>query len=95
MVVFQAFRVGNCRSERRSAFALSPFSNPFLLFGVGGSLLLHVPAMRLAPTQRLLRLQPLELETWLGRVGIALSVVVVVELHKLVRREPAGARGAD
>jgi hypothetical protein len=51
--------------------------------------------MHLAPTQRLLRLQPLELETWLGRVGIALSVVVVVELHKLVRREPAGARGAD
>lgn len=88
MVVFQVFHVGNCRSQRRSAFTLNPFSNRFLFFGVGGSLLLHVGAMYFEPTQRLLRLQPLELETWVRIVVVALSIVVAVELHKLVRPMP-------
>jgi Ca2+-transporting ATPase len=85
MVVLQLFHVGNCRSERRSAFALSPFSNRFLFFGVGASLLLHVGAMYVAPMQRLIRLQPLELETWVRIVGVALSIVLAIELHKLLR----------
>ncbi|MEN8181663.1 MAG: HAD-IC family P-type ATPase [Myxococcota bacterium] len=88
MVVFQVFHVGNCRSNRRSAFALSPFSNRFLFFGVGASLLLHIGAMYFEPTQRLIRLQPLELETWMRIVGVALSIVLAVELHKLLRRPP-------
>jgi Ca2+-transporting ATPase len=89
MVVFQVFHVGNCRSDRRSASALSPISNRVLLVGVAASLLLHVGAMYFAPTQRLIRLQPLELETWIRIGGIALSVVLAVELHKLLRRPPA------
>jgi Ca2+-transporting ATPase len=86
MVVFQVFHVGNCRSERRSAFGLSPFSNRFLFFGVGASLLLHVGAMHFGPMQRLLHLQPLAPSTWIRAVGVALSVVLAVELHKRLRR---------
>jgi len=91
MVMFQVFHVGNCRSNHRSAFALSPFSNRFLFFGVGASLLLHIGAMYFEPTQRLIRLQPLELETWLRIVLVALSIVLVVELHKLLRPGEQGA----
>jgi Ca2+-transporting ATPase len=93
MVMFQVFHVGNCRSNRRSAFALSPFSNRFLFFGVGASLLLHIGAMYFEPTQRLIRLQPLELETWLRIVLVALSIVLAVELHKLLR--PPSGSGAS
>jgi Ca2+-transporting ATPase len=83
---FKSPLIYNCRSNRRSAFALSPFSNRFLFFGVGASLLLHIGAMYFEPTQRLIRLQPLALETWMRIVGVALSIVLAVELHKLLRR---------
>ena len=88
LVMFQVVHVGNCRSERRSAFAQSPLTNRFLLFGVAGSALLHVGAMYFPPTQRLLRLEPLTLDTWLHIALVSLSIVAAVELHKLLRRGP-------
>jgi magnesium-transporting ATPase (P-type) len=95
MVMFQVFHVGNCRSNHRSAFAMSPFSNRFLFFGVGASLLLHIGAMYFEPTRRLIGLQPLGLQTWLRIVGVALSIVLAVELHKLVRRPSRMTRDGD
>jgi Ca2+-transporting ATPase len=87
MVVFQIVHVGNCRSETLSIFRRSPVSNPFLLVGSVAALAVHVGAMYAPPTQALLNLEPLDLSSWL-RIGIfALAVVVVVELHKRVRRE--------
>jgi Ca2+-transporting ATPase len=86
LVMFQVVHVGNCRSELRSAFAQSPLTNRFLLFGVAGSALLHLGAMYFPPTQQLLRLQPLEAETWLRIAAVSVSIIAVVELHKLLRR---------
>jgi Ca2+-transporting ATPase len=88
MVVFQVLHAGNCRSQRHSAFGLNPFSNRFLLFGVGASLILHVAAMYWGPTQRLLHLEPLDLETWARIVMVAGSILVAVELHKRLRPIP-------
>ncbi|MDH5672704.1 MAG: HAD-IC family P-type ATPase [Myxococcales bacterium] len=86
LVGFQILHVGNCRSDERSAFSINPFSNLFLLLGVAGSALLHAAALYLAPTQKLLGVVPLELETW-GEIGLlSLSIVAVVELHKWLRR---------
>ncbi len=86
LVTFQVFHVLNCRSEEKSAFAKNPFTNRLLLIGTLLSLAAHVGAMYVAPTQFLLRLEPLGLETW-GRIAmIALSVILVVEIHKILRR---------
>ncbi|HUG47419.1 MAG TPA: HAD-IC family P-type ATPase [Candidatus Limnocylindria bacterium] len=85
MVLFQLFHVGNSRSEHRSAFAKSPFSNPFLLVGTLIALALHVAALYLPLTQFVLRVEPLDLETWARMIVVAASIIVVVELHKLVR----------
>jgi len=86
LVVFQLFHVFNCRSEDQSVFSMNPFSNRFLLVGTLLSFAIHLGAMYFAPTQFLLRVEPLTLLTW-GRLAlIALSVVVVVEVDKLVRR---------
>jgi Ca2+-transporting ATPase len=92
LVLFQVFHVGSCRSETRSAFGMSPFSNRFLFFGVGASLLLHVGAMYFPPTQVLLKLEPLRVETWLRMAAVATTVVIAVELHKRLR-PPGGRRG--
>jgi len=85
MVLFQVFHVGNSRSEHVSVFRLSRFSNPFLLIGTALALAIHVGAMYFPPTQFILRVEPLDLETWFRMVPVALTVVVAVELHKLIR----------
>jgi len=86
LVVFQIFHVFNCRSEELSVFSKSPLSNKFLLIGTLLSLAIHVGAMYFPPTQFVLRLEPLTLETWSHLTMIAISVVVVVEIDKLIRR---------
>jgi magnesium-transporting ATPase (P-type) len=85
MVLFQVFHVGNSRSEHRSAFAKSPFSNPFLFVGTLIALSLHIAALYLPFTQFILRVEPLDVETWVRMVAVAASIIAVVELHKLLR----------
>ena len=67
-------------------FSESPLSNKFLLIGTLLSLAIHIGGMYFPPTQFVLRLEPLTLETWSRLTMIAISVVVVVEIDKLIRR---------
>ena len=85
MVLFQVVHVGNSRSEHRSAFAKSPFSNRFLFVGTVASLALHAAALYLPPTQYVLRVEPLDLGTWVTMAVVSLSVLVAVEAHKALR----------
>ncbi len=91
LVLFQNFHVGNCRSEYRSALFLSPLRNPFLLLAALSALSAHTAALYLPWTQFILRVEPIGLEEWTRMVLVALSVVVVVELHKWLRH-PLRAR---
>jgi len=86
MVLFSAFHLGNARSVRRSAFARSPFANRLLLFGTVAALGVHVAAMHIGLTQRVLHLEPLDPPTWAVMVSVASTVVVASELHKRLRR---------
>jgi len=89
MVLFQVFHVGNSRSEHQSAFAKSPFSNPYLLLGTSIAVLVHLAALHWGPMQYILRVEPLGLDAWLRMVAVASTVIIAVELHKLLR----GPRG--
>jgi magnesium-transporting ATPase (P-type) len=90
MVLFQVFHIGNCRSESLSIFAKSPTSNPFLLVGTAAALAIHVVALYLPFTQYVLRVEPLGLWTWLKMLAVASSIVIVVELHKMLRSPRRG-----
>ena len=95
MVVFQMFHAGNSRSETRSLFRISPFSNPFLLISVAGALAISVAALYIPLTQLILRVEPIELDAWLRIVAVASTILVAMELHKAVRRRwPVGARSS-
>ena len=89
MVLFQVFHVGNSRSEHLSAFVKSPFSNPLLFAGSAIALAVHIGALYLGPTQYVLRVEPLDLADWARIVPVAATVIVAVELHKLLRRPRA------
>ncbi|HXG41480.1 MAG TPA: HAD-IC family P-type ATPase [Dehalococcoidia bacterium] len=85
--IFSAFHVGNARSERGSAFSRSPFSNPFIFFAVALAMAMHVGAMYFPPAQFVLRLEPLGPEVWARMTAVAASILLVVEVHKLLRRD--------
>lgn len=86
MVVFMALHVGNVRSESTSLLRLSPLSNPFLAISTVSALAVHAASLYLPPTQFVLRVEPLEAVVWARILAVALTVVIAVELHKVLRR---------
>jgi len=91
MVIFQAFQAGNARSTSRSLLRISPFANRFLFLATAAAVTLHVAALYLPATRIALRVEPLHPETWAMIVAVALSILVVVEAHKVIRgRWPLG-----
>jgi calcium-translocating P-type ATPase len=86
MVVFMAFHVGNARAEHQSSLRLNPLANPFLLISTVAALSVHTAALYAPPTQFLLRVEPIDGAAWIRIVAVAVTVVIVVEIDKFVRR---------
>jgi len=86
MVLFENVHVFNCRSEVRSAFRHNPLRNPMLLIGTAIAQLVHIGAMYSPWISDVLHIQPVTPQHWLELLGIALSVLIVMELHKAIRR---------
>jgi magnesium-transporting ATPase (P-type) len=92
MVFFQFFQAFNSRSELQSLFRMNPLGNPFLFFGTMAAFGAHLAAIYLPALQWVFRMEPILPMEWL-RIGlISLSVIIVVEVDKLVRRIMAPAR---
>ncbi|MDI6854107.1 MAG: HAD-IC family P-type ATPase [Deltaproteobacteria bacterium] len=86
MVFFQFFQCWNSRSEYQSAFTISPFSNPFLLYALFAATLAQVAFIYAPPLQWVFRTGPLTLYDWALILGISVSVILVVEIDKALRR---------
>lgn len=93
MVLFENFHLGNCRSETKSAFMLSPFKSPTLFYGAICAFLIHLMAMYVPSIQKVFETQPVSLMTWLVLIPLSFSIVPVIELHKIVwnLRHPVGS----
>jgi magnesium-transporting ATPase (P-type) len=89
MVLFENIHVFNSRSESLSAFRHNPLRNPLLLFGTAAAQLVHIGAMYTPWISEVLRIQPIAPQHWLELLGLALTVLVVMELHKAIRRRIA------
>lgn len=84
-VLVQNLQVFNSRSETKSLFRHSIAENKKLIFGVLGTLLLHVLVCESTFGSRLLRVNPLTLGEFLAMFLCASIVVVFGELEKFVR----------
>ncbi len=82
MVLFENVHIANCRSETKSAFSISIFRSPILIYGVIGAFLIHVLSMFLPLAQKFLRTEPVDFSTWMLAFGCSLSILVVMEIHK-------------
>ena len=83
MVLFENVHVFNSRSEKLSAFKHNPLRNPLLLFGTVAAQLIHIGAMYTPWIRDVLHIQPIAFDHWATLLMFALSVLVVIETHKL------------
>jgi Ca2+-transporting ATPase len=88
MVFFQFFQAVNSRSETESIFRLSLFGNPMLAYGLFASVLAHLGSIYLSPLQWIFDTEPIGGMEWLKIVAMSLTVVLVVEIDKWLRRRP-------
>jgi len=90
LVLFENVQVFNCRSETRSAF-LIPFSRNWpVVISVMGAQAVHIGAAFVPGISDVLEMHPISIQLWLALVPIALSLLVVMELFKLVWRGMSG-----
>lgn len=86
MVLFENVQVFNARSEHRSVFTIPIFSNPILMFGTLGAQLFHIAALYIPGLQIILDTQPVSFEQWFYLFGLALVLLVIMELHKWIQQ---------
>jgi Ca2+-transporting ATPase len=86
MVLFENVQVFNTRSELRSALTHDPRRNRPLVAGTLLAQAVHIAAMHIPATQRVLGLQPITLGQWASLLALALLLLVAVEVHKAVWR---------
>jgi len=84
MVLFENVHVLNSRSESQSIFKQPFFSNPLLLFGMLAAQTIHIAAMYTPGLKEVLNVEPVTLELWSRLLLIALSLIIVDELHKFI-----------
>jgi Ca2+-transporting ATPase len=85
MVLFENVHVFNSRSESRSVLRHNPLRNPLLLFGTLAAQLVHITAIYTPGLNSVLALHPVTLGQWLELLTVAAVLVLVMELHKLLR----------
>lgn len=86
LILFENVLALNSRSENLSFFSMPLLSNKFLLFGTIGAQLLHIGAMYTPWLSDVLQIQPVSFMQWSILLGIALSLMVVIEAEKYIRR---------
>lgn len=86
MVFIQNVHVFNCRSERQSVFRISPFSNPILLFGIMGTIVLQIIVMEVPFFSEFLQTNSMPPLFIVQFFVYSLIILVFVELYKIILR---------
>ncbi|MFM1891131.1 MAG: hypothetical protein RLZ44_208 [Pseudomonadota bacterium] len=87
MVLFENVQAFNSRSETRSVFGHNPLRNPLLLFGTLAAQAVHIAAMYTPGLRDVLGIAPVAVTYWLELLGMALGLLLIMELHKLLRKQ--------
>ena len=84
-MIFQLFNVYNCRSTWRSAF-LGFFENKWLILAIAFGVVTHIAVIYVPILQTAFHTVPLTLNDWMIATAIGASLLVLVELVKIVLR---------
>jgi Ca2+-transporting ATPase len=86
LVLAQLFHAFNCRSDRRSLFAIGLWTNKSLLWAVAGSALLQAAIILNPWTQEVFKAAPLNPEHWALAFGLGVLPLLAMESWKVARR---------
>ena len=92
MVLFENVHALNARSETSSVLAVPIAANPFLIVAILGAQGLHICAMYLPGLGGILDVQPIGFGDWVTVAAIAASLLVVMELYKVLVARRLDAR---
>ena len=81
------------KDERRTVFSLDTFSDKTFNIATGVSVLTLILTTVLGPLQQFLETTSLNIQQWAICTGTALSIIVVSEIRKAIRRRAAAADG--
>ena len=90
MIIIQNIHAFSCRSERQSVFKMPIANNPIFLFAVIGSLILGVSVIEIKFLTVFLKTSHIPLVHLLGLFSIGLTILVIMELHKMIKRSRKG-----
>ncbi|MGM5482265.1 MAG: calcium-translocating P-type ATPase, SERCA-type [Nanobdellota archaeon] len=82
LIIFQLFNVFNCKSETRSVFS-NFYNNKWLILAVLGCMMM-VLGVLYTPLSTLFKVSPLGLADWGLIILVTLTIVLVMELKKLL-----------
>jgi Ca2+-transporting ATPase len=79
------------KDERRTVFSLDTFADKTFNIATGVSVLTLILATVLGPFEKLLTMTPLDVQQWIICIAVALSIIVISEIRKALKRraEPA------
>ncbi len=80
------------RDERRTVFSLDTFSDAKFVIATGASILTLLLTTVFGPLQTFLKTTSLDARQWLICLAVALSIVVMSEIQKAVRRRTASGQ---
>jgi Ca2+-transporting ATPase len=83
LMMFQMFNVLNSRSERSSVFRVGVFRNRWLVLAIASSILLQL-AVIYTPLSRFFKTVPVSAQDWLVVVLVSSSILVAMEIFKVV-----------
>jgi Ca2+-transporting ATPase len=85
LMMFQLFDVYNCRSRRRSAFR-GFLENKWLLVAVAFALGTHILVVYVPVLQTAFHTVPLSMTDWLVATAVSSTLLIAMELAKIVLR---------
>ena len=86
MVFFQFFQAWNARSELQSVFRMNPMGNPFLFYSMLAAFFAQIALIYTPALQWVFRTEPLDLNDWLNIGLVSSTVILAVEIDKMIRR---------
>jgi Ca2+-transporting ATPase len=84
LIMLEFFNAFNCRSEKHSLFTIGFFTNRWLLVGIAASMVMTLAVIYIPALQGPFHTYALSGTDWLVAILVGFSIMVIVELGKLV-----------
>ncbi|MDY0132969.1 MAG: HAD-IC family P-type ATPase [Desulforegulaceae bacterium] len=86
MVLFENIHVFNSRTEHISVFKINHLKNKFLWISVLAAQSVHIASMYIPFIESVLKTQPVSLKEWTMLLVLALTLLIVMEVEKIIRK---------